>query len=112
FTVVHSSRLFISLRYGLVSAHTDCLIILLKSSATSSVARAAYIMLIRFKVKSLLTAFVESFSCHRNCVSLLPCQWRRIIGTSPPLTSAKCKIITEWGFFQQSAVKDSVMPDF
>ncbi|RYC39356.1 hypothetical protein CTN06_17500, partial [Pectobacterium zantedeschiae] len=44
--------------------------------------------------------------------SLLPCQWRRIIGTSPPLTSAKCKIIFEWGFFQQSAVKDAVMPDF
>ncbi|WP_205558659.1 hypothetical protein, partial [Pectobacterium brasiliense] len=58
---VHSSRLFISLRYGLVSAHTDCLIKLLKSSATSSAARAAYIMHIRFKVKSLLTAFVESF---------------------------------------------------
>ncbi|MEQ9898933.1 hypothetical protein ABRP59_04750, partial [Pectobacterium punjabense] len=62
FTVVHSSRLFISLRYGLVSAHTDCLIILLKSSATSTVARAAYTMLIRFKVKSLLTVFIKSFS--------------------------------------------------
>ncbi|WP_323642194.1 hypothetical protein, partial [Pectobacterium carotovorum] len=43
-------------------AHTDCLIILLKSSATSSVARAAYTMLFRCEVKSLLTAFVESFS--------------------------------------------------
>ncbi|MFP9492588.1 hypothetical protein, partial [Pectobacterium brasiliense] len=52
---------FISLRYGLVSAHTDCLIKLLKSSATSSVARAAYTMLFRCEVKSLLTAFVESF---------------------------------------------------
>ncbi|WP_323667201.1 hypothetical protein, partial [Pectobacterium punjabense] len=52
---------FISLRYGLVSAHTDCLIILLKSSATSTVARAAYTMLIRFKVKSLLTVFIKSF---------------------------------------------------
>ncbi|MCA5927775.1 hypothetical protein LES60_14085, partial [Pectobacterium brasiliense] len=62
FTVVHSSRLFISLRYGLVSAHTDCLIKLLKSSATSSVARAAYTMLSRCEVKSLLTAFGESFS--------------------------------------------------
>ncbi|WP_233981907.1 hypothetical protein, partial [Pectobacterium versatile] len=26
--------------------------------------------------------FVESFCCHHNCVSLLPCQWMRIIGTS------------------------------
>ncbi|WP_205624838.1 hypothetical protein, partial [Pectobacterium brasiliense] len=52
---------FISLRYGLVSAHTDCLIKLLKSSTTSSVARAAYTMLFRYEVKSLLTAFVESF---------------------------------------------------
>ncbi|WP_249642244.1 hypothetical protein, partial [Pectobacterium atrosepticum] len=83
-----------------------------KSSATSSVARAAYIMLFRCEVKSLLTAFVESCLCHPNRVSLLPCQWMRIIGTSRPLTSAKCKIIIEWRFLQQSAVKDSVMPDF
>ncbi|WP_206742591.1 hypothetical protein, partial [Pectobacterium peruviense] len=62
--------------------------------------------------KSLLTAFIKSFSCHHNRVSLLPCQWMRIIGTSRRLTSAKCKIITDWGFLQQSAVKDSVMPDF
>ncbi|MDY4326876.1 hypothetical protein SOV88_21755, partial [Pectobacterium brasiliense] len=88
-----------------------CLIKLLKSSATSSVARAAYTMLFRCEVKSLLTAFGESFSCHPNRVSLLPCQWRRIIGTSRPLTSAKCKKITEWGFFQQSELKDAVMPN-
>ncbi|WP_236689845.1 hypothetical protein, partial [Pectobacterium carotovorum] len=53
---------FISLRYGLVSAHTDCLIKLLKSSATSSVARAAYTMLFRCEVKSLLTIVKEQ--CH------------------------------------------------
>ncbi|MFW5408409.1 hypothetical protein B7L51_007285, partial [Pectobacterium brasiliense] len=100
-------------RYGLVSAHTDCLIKLLKSSATSSVARAAYTMLFRCEVKSLLTAFGESFFLsHQLRKSLLPCQWRRIIGTSRPLTSAKCKKMTEWGFFQQSALKDAVMPDF
>ncbi|RYC40044.1 hypothetical protein CTN06_15035 [Pectobacterium zantedeschiae] len=52
------------------------------------------------------------FLSHQLSKSLLPCQWRRIIGTSPPLTSAKCKIIFEWGFFQQSAVKDAIMSDF
>ncbi|WP_233671889.1 hypothetical protein, partial [Pectobacterium punjabense] len=75
-------------------------------------ARAAYTMPIRFKVKSLLTVFIKSFFCHPNRVSLLPCQWRRIIGTSRRLTSAKCKIISEWFFFQQSVLKDGVMPDF
>ncbi|MEH0875981.1 hypothetical protein QM999_17825 [Pectobacterium cacticida] len=62
FTVVHSSRLFISLRYGLVSAHTDCLIELLKSSAAAYCGAGAYVMRFRYEVKSLLIAFVESFS--------------------------------------------------
>ncbi|ATY92670.1 hypothetical protein CVS35_21165 [Pectobacterium atrosepticum] len=98
------------LRYGLVSAHTDCLIILLKSSATSSVARAAYIMLFRCEVKSLLTAFVESFLSHQLRKSLLPCQWMRIIGTSRPLTSAKCKIIIACLLFTHNAIKVAVFP--
>ncbi|MEI7137131.1 hypothetical protein, partial [Pectobacterium atrosepticum] len=42
--------------------------------------------LFRCEVKSLLTAFVESFLSHQLRKSLLPCQWMRIIGTSRPLT--------------------------
>ncbi|WP_207784098.1 hypothetical protein, partial [Pectobacterium polaris] len=74
------------------------------SSATSSVARAAYTMLFRCEVKSLLIAFVESFCCHHNRMSLLPCQWMRIIGTSRTLTSAKCKLFPNRSKTKQETV--------
>ncbi|PXB00936.1 hypothetical protein DMB41_16425 [Pectobacterium carotovorum subsp. carotovorum] len=43
-------------------------------------------------------------------MSLLPCQWRRIIGTSRPLTSVKCKIIIVCLLFTHKAIKVAVFP--
>ncbi|MCZ0789243.1 hypothetical protein, partial [Dickeya solani] len=38
----------------------------------------------------------------RAAFPLLPCQWRRIIGSSSGLTSDKCKKIINWMVFRQN----------
>ncbi|ATZ96783.1 hypothetical protein DYD83_22270 [Dickeya fangzhongdai] len=76
---------------------------------TACCREVAYTTLSSFRVNDFFLVFSAS---HRAGLSPLPCQWRRIIGSSSGLTSDKCKKIINWMVFRQNGQEYINMPLF